>query len=40
LADRLRLIEAAKRGYFVEQTLTRPNAIAHRLKDGEVWVDA
>ena len=40
LEDRLRLIEAAKKGCFVEQTLMRPNAIAHRLKDGETWVDA
>jgi uncharacterized OsmC-like protein len=40
VADRLRLIEAAKLGCFVEQTLMRPNAIAHRLKDGERWVDA
>jgi hypothetical protein len=38
--DRLRLIKAAKKGCFVEQTLMRPNTIAHRLKDGERWVGA
>lgn len=40
LEDRLRLIEAAKKGCFVEQTLMRPNTIAHRLKHAESWVDA
>lgn len=39
LDERRRLIEAAKLGCFVEQTLSRTNNIAHRLKDGEGWVD-
>lgn len=39
IEDRVRLIEAAKKGCFVEQTLARPNEIAHRLKVGEEWLD-
>lgn len=35
--DQQRLIEAAKRGCFIEQTLARPNAIAHRLWVGDGW---
>ena len=38
-ADQVRLIEAAKKGCFIEQTLARPNAIAHRLRTGEGWID-
>jgi uncharacterized OsmC-like protein len=37
--DRRRLIEAAKLGCFVEQTLALPNIIAHRLKDGDGWIE-
>lgn len=38
LEDQLRLIEAAKKGCFIEQTLGTHNTIKHRLrKDGE-WV--
>ena len=33
------LIAAAKQGCFVEQTLARPNIIAHRLKVGDGWID-
>lgn len=33
------LIEAAKQGCFIEQTLARENVISHRLKDGERWID-
>ena len=35
--DRRRLIEAAKLGCFVEQTLAQANTIKHRLKSGEDW---
>lgn len=37
--DQQRLIEAAKRGCFIEQTLARPNVIAHRLWVGDGWQD-
>lgn len=40
LNDRLRLIEAAKKGCFIEQTLARGLVVGHRLKDGAEWVDA
>ncbi|WP_068305123.1 OsmC family protein [Pararhodobacter sp. CCB-MM2] len=33
------LIEAAKKGCFIEQTLGRGNTIRHRLKTPEGWVD-
>ncbi len=36
--QRIELIEAAKKGCFVEQTLMRPNIIGHRLKVGNDWV--
>jgi uncharacterized OsmC-like protein len=39
VADLIALIAAAKRGCFVEQTLTRSNTIAHRLKVGDDWID-
>ena len=39
VAEQKRLIEAAKKGCFVEQTLMRPNTIAHRLKTAEGWRD-
>ena len=38
VADRLRLIEAAKKGCFIEQMLRQPNEIGHRLKVGDEWV--
>jgi len=37
--DIKRLIEAAKKGCFIEQTLSRANTIKHRLKVGDAWVD-
>jgi uncharacterized OsmC-like protein len=37
--ERVRLIDAARKGCFVEQTLARPNEIAHRLKVGDGWID-
>lgn len=33
------LIAAAKKGCFIEQTLGRSNAIRHRMKTSEGWVD-
>ena len=38
--DRLALIEAAKKGCFIEQTLGRANTIRHRLNVGDGFVDA
>ena len=40
LADQLQLLEAAKKGCFVEQTLVRSNALTHRLRNGTGWIDA
>lgn len=37
--DLKRLIGAAKKGCFIEQTLGRANEIGHRLKVGENWVE-
>lgn len=37
--ERITLIEAAKKGCFVEQTLMRENSVAHRLMTNEGWVD-
>ena len=34
------LVQAAKRGCFIEQTLGRENKISHRLKTPQGWVDA
>ncbi|MCB1406978.1 MAG: OsmC family protein [Rhodobacteraceae bacterium] len=33
------LIEAAKKGCFIEQTLGRSNTIRHRMKTDEGWID-
>ncbi len=39
--DVARLVEAAKRGCFVEQTLAVPNTVTHRLRINEgAWTDA
>ena len=38
-ADQIRLIEAAKQGCFVEQTLSQINEIPHRLKRPQGWID-
>ncbi len=38
--DQLALIEAAKKGCFIEQTLGRANTIRHRLNVGDGFVDA
>ena len=37
-ADQVRLIEAAKKGCFIEQTLAQGNTISHRLKYGGDWI--
>lgn len=39
VADRLRLIEAAKKGCFIEAMLTPQNEIRHRLKTEDGWID-
>lgn len=39
LEEQRRLIEAGKKGCFIEQTLCRENTIGHRLKTGDGWVD-
>ena len=33
------LVEAAKKGCFIEQTLGRSNTIRHRLKTSDGWID-
>lgn len=38
--DQLRLIAAAKKGCFIEQTLAQSNTVDHRLKVGDGWIDA
>lgn len=38
--DQLRLIAAAKKGCFIEQTLAQSNSVDHRLKVGDDWIDA
>lgn len=37
-ADRRRLVEAACKGCFVEQSL-RPGLVQHRLKNGDRWIE-
>lgn len=37
--EQKKLIDAAKKGCFIEQTLAQSNVIEHRLKVGEDWVD-
>lgn len=38
--EQLRLLDAAQKGCFIEQTLCRENSIGHRLKIGDEWVEA
>ncbi len=38
LEDQKALIDAAKKGCFIEQTLVQANVIDHRLKVGDDWV--
>jgi Predicted redox protein, regulator of disulfide bond formation len=40
LDDRMRLLDAAKKGCFLEQTLSQGLTVGHRLRDGEDWIDA
>jgi len=40
LDEQLRLLEAAKKGCFLEASLTNVCQITHRLKTQEGWVDA
>lgn len=37
--DIVRLIDVSKQACFIEQTLSRPNVIAHRLKTQDGWLD-
>lgn len=37
-ADKIRLVEAASEGCFVEQSL-KPGLVKHRLKSGESWIE-
>jgi len=39
IEDQIALIEAAKKGCFIEQTLAAPNTIRHRLKTAEGYRD-
>lgn len=40
IEKQLELVEAAKKGCFIEQTLGQKNLIQHRLKTTTGWVDA
>ena len=37
--DLIRLIEAAKKGCFIDQTMAVANDVGHRLKVGDGWVE-
>lgn len=37
--DQIRLLEAAKKGCFIEQTLAVGNVVTHRLKTEDGWID-
>lgn len=39
IEDQIRLIDAAKKGCFIEQTLAVANQVGHRLKTSEGWID-
>lgn len=39
LDDQVRLIDAAKKGCFIEQTLAVSNTVGHRLKTSDGWID-
>lgn len=38
-ADLVRLVEAAKRGCFIDQTMAVANEVGHRLKTGADWIE-
>ena len=37
--DLVRLIEAAKKGCFIDQTMAQANDVGHRLKVGDDWIE-
>jgi len=37
LSEQLKLVETAKKGCFIEQTLGRANTISHRIKTANGW---
>lgn len=37
--DLVRLVEAAKKGCFIDQTMAVANTVGHRLKIGDDWID-
>lgn len=39
LEDLTKLIEAAKKGCFIDQTMAVANTVDHRLKVGEDWIE-
>ena len=39
LEEQKRLVEAAKKGCFIDQTLAISNEVGHRLKSGGQWID-
>ena len=39
IEDLVRLIEAAKKGCFIDQTMAVANNVGHRLKVGNDWVE-
>ena len=38
-ADKIRLVEAAKKGCFIDQTMSVANSVGHRLKVADDWVE-
>ena len=39
LEDQMRLLEAAKKGCFIEATLANPIPVNHRIKQGKNFVN-
>lgn len=39
LDDQKRLVDAAKKGCFIDQTLAIANQVGHRLKTDDGWID-
>jgi hypothetical protein len=37
--DLIRLVEAAKKGCFIDQTMSVANTVGHRLKVGDDWIE-
>lgn len=40
LEDKVRLIDAAKKGCFIEQTLAQGLVVGHRIRDDDEWHEA